>query len=89
MAMLVRMIDQTVLPATLQNPDPSCNMRASSFLNSGSNDALGSGNRKPKEFPWNRQGCERGDHLVSFEVDTFNISPEPCADQFQIADPGA
>jgi peptide/nickel transport system ATP-binding protein/oligopeptide transport system ATP-binding protein len=29
MAMLVRTIDQTVLPATLQNPDPPCNMRVS------------------------------------------------------------
>ena len=31
MAMLVRTIDQTVLPATLQIPDPSCNMRAGWF----------------------------------------------------------
>jgi len=32
MAMLVRTIDQTVLPATLQIPDPSCNMRVARMI---------------------------------------------------------
>ena len=34
MAMLVRTIDQTVLPATVQNPDPSCNMRVNILIES-------------------------------------------------------